>query len=330
MLRAILFAAPILALVAGGSAADDDPSKDKADAAAVVVKINADAHTVTLKLKDADGKEVEKTIALPDAAHLLDDAGQPAALDKFEPGAEVVFTERGGRLHELRRAARRAARTLAGVDEFFQKYDANKDGFLQKEELPAWLRDRFDEIDTNKDGKISKEELVKAAVPLHTRRTPAELMRAYVEMSDCDECCARDLQAVYDFLRTLDRNNDGKIDADELKAARERLVGERVDGLLKELDKNGDGKISKEEARGALRRDFDKLDLNKDGFLDRDELMKAASEAPPDADKAPPKGGEKEPDKAPAKKKPGEGDRPPAGPGPEPAKKPGEGDRPPA
>ena len=41
---------------------------------------------------------------------------------------------------------------------------------------------------------------------------------------------------------------------------------------------NHDGKISREEARGRLKRDFDKIDLNKDGFIDRDELLKAARE----------------------------------------------------
>jgi len=43
------------------------------------------------------------------------------------------------------------------------------------------------------------------------------------------------------------------------------------------LDRQGvghDGKVSKDQARGRLRRNFDEFDLNHDGFVDRDELIK--------------------------------------------------------
>jgi len=87
---------------------------------------------------------------------------------------------------------------------------------------------------------------------------------------------------VYEFLRKLDRNNNGKIDADELRSGREQLVNQRVDSILKALDTNKDGKISREEARGQIKRHFDDLDTNKDGFISRDELVKAAHEKPED------------------------------------------------
>jgi acetyl esterase/lipase len=40
----------------------------------------------------------------------------------------------------------------------FDRFDANKDGKISRDELPERLRDRFDAIDTNKDGSISPEE----------------------------------------------------------------------------------------------------------------------------------------------------------------------------
>ncbi len=42
------------------------------------------------------------------------------------------------------------------------------------------------------------------------------------------------------------------------------------------MDKNGDGKISSEEAQGQLKKNFDRIDTNDDGFVDRKELEKLA------------------------------------------------------
>jgi Ca2+-binding EF-hand superfamily protein len=301
-----------LVLAGGRAAAADEPKKDadKADRPvdAVVVAVNAVDHKVTVKLQDADGKEIEKTFTLEDAARLLDDAGKAVRLDDLKSGDEITVLLKAGKLAELRRRARKEAKALFDVDRFFEDYDVNKDGFLQREELPERLRKNFDDIDVNKDGKISKEELAKGFHLLAPRRRPSDVMRVLIEMSDCDECCAEELQAAYDMLRKMDKNNDGKIDAEELKAAREQVIEDRVDALIKELDADKDGKISKAEARGALRRNFDKLDLNKDGFIDRAELLKAAREreaAPEDKDKVKDESGKTE--KEPAKKKPGEG-----------------------
>ena len=91
-------------------------------------------------------------------------------------------------------------------------------------------------------------------------------------MSGCDDACHGEVQRAYDILRKLDKQKDGKIDADEMKAAREQIVKDRIDYLFKELDKNKDGKINRDEAQGMLRQDFDELDRNKDGFIDREEL----------------------------------------------------------
>lgn len=46
------------------------------------------------------------------------------------------------------------------------------------------------------------------------------------------------------------------------------------DELLKSMDRNNDQKISKPEAQGPLVADFENLDRNKDGFLERSEIPK--------------------------------------------------------
>jgi Ca2+-binding EF-hand superfamily protein len=166
------------------------------------------------------------------------------------------------------------------AEEFLKEHDKNKDGYLTRDELPAEFRHNFDKLDTNKDGKISLEELKKGYAYLHPQRRPSDFVFVLVEMSDCDECCAEELQVVYDFLRHLDKNKDGKIDAEELKAAREGLIKKRVDTIFEHLDTNKDGKISREEARGAIKRHFKELDTNNDGFIDREELRRGATEHP--------------------------------------------------
>jgi Ca2+-binding EF-hand superfamily protein len=191
---------------------------------------------------------------------------------------------------------------LFDVDRFLEKYDKNKDGFIERDELPQRLRHAFDLVDTNKDGKLSREELEKGAVYLQRQRRPADFIEVLVEMSESDEASQQELQYIYDQLRKIDKNHNGKLEPEELTAMCTQLVCDRVDELIADLDTNKDGKISKEEARGRLKENFDKIDLNKDGFIDREELLKAATER-----FAPAPSG-KEPGTSPTPKKPS--DRP--------------------
>jgi Ca2+-binding EF-hand superfamily protein len=163
------------------------------------------------------------------------------------------------------------------MSQFLQEHDMNKDGSLDKSELPGRLRDRFDNLDLNKDGKLTQEELEKGINFLQPNRRPADVLVVLIEMSDCDECCLEELQHFYSTLRKLDRDNDGKLSAEELAAARKAMTEERVNNLIKDLDRDGNGRLSREEARGRVRKDFDKLDANQDGSVDREELLRAAA-----------------------------------------------------
>jgi Ca2+-binding EF-hand superfamily protein len=107
------------------------------------------------------------------------------------------------------------------------------------------------------------------------RRRPSDVVFVLIETSAFDEDAAAELQRLYDVLRKLDKNNDGKIDADELKTLRGQMIDDRVDRIFKELDANGDGKISKDEARGRIKEHFDRLDRDGDGFITREELRQA-------------------------------------------------------
>jgi len=106
----------------------------------------------------------------------------------------------------------------------------------------------------------------------------SDAVKTLIEMTDADESRLEEVQRIYDMLRKLDTNKNGKIDLKELKAERDRIVAERVKGLFERLDTNKDGKISKEEAKGLVKEHFDRIDRNMDGFIDYEELLRAANE----------------------------------------------------
>jgi collagen type III alpha len=124
------------------------------------------------------------------------------------------------------------------------------------------------------------------------RMTPDDFFRRFDK--DGDGLLTPD--EVPPFLRKLfekvDRNGDGKLDRQEvavlLKVVRERFgqgakqptaggpdVEQALQRLL-QMDTDKDGKISRTEARGKLAENFDRFDLNKDGYLDRAELRRVA------------------------------------------------------
>jgi Ca2+-binding EF-hand superfamily protein len=106
----------------------------------------------------------------------------------------------------------------------------------------------------------------------------SDAVKTLIEMTDCEAGCVDEIQRIYDMLRKLDTGKNGKIDPAALKAERDRIVFERVNRVFDRLDVNKDGKISKDEARGLLKEHFNQVDRNGDGFISREELLDAARE----------------------------------------------------
>jgi Ca2+-binding EF-hand superfamily protein len=117
---------------------------------------------------------------------------------------------------------------------------------------------------------------------------------------------AAEIDAAPGLLGKIDKDADGKITSDEVRAAMpqgrgrggpggegrgggrgedESQAPDVVDETVKSLmafDANGDGKLSKDELPGRFQGIFDRGDVNKDGFLTIDEIRKvAAAMAPP-------------------------------------------------
>ena len=99
------------------------------------------------------------------------------------------------------------------------RYDANKDGWVDKAEWKAGQEARFKELDTNKDGVLSREEFM-AAAP-QTAGTPNGAA----------------------LVSQLDKNKDGKVTADEFRAP----ILARFD----KMDTNHDGVLSATERQAA-------------------------------------------------------------------------------
>src|SRR5262249_22102452 len=118
------------------------------------------------------------------------------------------------------------------VDEIFNRLDTNKDGKISREEAKGPLEKNFDAIDRNKDGFLDKAEV----------------------------------------SQVIDRMNQRKLNAvnpgsDTVTAPVRRLAD------FDALDLDADGRLSKDEiAKSPFAKQFDDMDTNKDGKIDRKEF----------------------------------------------------------
>ena len=186
----------------------------------------------------------------------------------------------------------------------FDRLDSNKDGSVTKEEVPEERQRLFTRLvrsaDKNGDGKLTSEEF-NAGLQEDARDRPdapgrprpgapdrpggatlgpASLMR--VLDADGDGAISKsEIDEAPKALKKLDRNGDGQLTREELgprgggqqpPAGRAGQAAGALMERLRNLDKNNDGKWSKDELPERFQEQFDTLDANKDGSLDREEL----------------------------------------------------------
>jgi Ca2+-binding EF-hand superfamily protein len=201
--------------------------------------------------------------------------------------------------------------TVAAVDfeaqakQALEMYDADKNGYLEAKEVPADAQaafGTFEGVDTDEDGKVYPGEIVtylsqqQAALrsQVHAKAVDREDAFFLVLDENGDERLdGREIENAPIRLRLFDKNGDGEIVGDEIPPA--MVVGfsrgslQNVDALFvmpslvarppaKEvprwftlMDTSGDGVISGREFLGEQEQ-FEKLDVNKDGFLDAVEV----------------------------------------------------------
>lgn len=129
----------------------------------------------------------------------------------------------------------------AGPQGILNRLDKNKDKKISRAEASQHLKRGFNRLDKDKDGQLNRQEL---AVMINDLRTRFGIKKPATDQPNP--------QIAQQFRR-----------------------------LLQQADKDKDGKINKAEAkaRQQLSRNFDRIDANKDGFLDRTELTRVIARA---------------------------------------------------
>ncbi|XP_063428905.1 calmodulin-beta-like [Mytilus trossulus] len=133
--------------------------------------------------------------------------------------------------------------TIAEFKEAFGLFDKDKNGQITSAELGTVMRslgqnptnaditEMIQEVDSDGSGTINFDEFKK-------------MMGKKMENSDPVE----DLREAF---KIFDKNNDGKIDPNELKKVMvnigEKLTDEEANEMIKEADVDGDGKVNYEE-----------------------------------------------------------------------------------
>lgn len=161
----------------------------------------------------------------------------------------------------------------------FQRLDDDGDGKLSRDELSMIARARFGQLDRDNDGVLSFDEFRE----LGSQRDPETTFRRL----DADENGRIARDELPEWLRArfenVDTNDDGFVDENEMKLMALRAREARSDPLgrsglmrrLMDLDIDGDGRIHRDELPEAmeyLREQFERFDVNGDGYIDGAEL----------------------------------------------------------
>ena len=143
-----------------------------------------------------------------------------------------VDANKDGRLEKSEFSAYREARHAdmkARGDERWKAADTDGNGSLSRDEAQAsssWMGERFDTLDTDKNGALTREEMHAARKQGHERMREHAVER--FKAADANDDGGIDLAEAQTAMpklaekfSTVDKDNDGKVTADELKSLRQ-------------------------------------------------------------------------------------------------------------
>lgn len=214
---AMMQASPILKAI--------DTNHDGAISAAELAGAPAQLRTLD---KNNDGKLTRDEVAVPTAllqAMLGRPGGPGPGRGEGRPGGEGRGREGGGEPEQIPAPGPTADELFASLIGF----DKNKDGKLQKAEVPARLQGMFERADTDTNNILDNAELKKLSAEQAAAPVAPPMRRGF---SAFDPAAA-----------ALDLSKDGELTADEI---------DKAPASLKPLDKNGDGTITEDEVRPAM------------------------------------------------------------------------------
>jgi Ca2+-binding EF-hand superfamily protein len=213
------------------------------------------------------------------------------AREEFAAGIQDQPAEKGDAEKTRGNAAKERVARGAGVDRpgfdagaLLERLDANNDGKLTEEEIPAERRGQiaavFNRADADSDGVVTTEEIStlrrRSASTDSARMAGGAVVLRALDADGDGALSSGEIENAAAALKKLDKNGDGRLTRDELGppggVAGFGGGGTAVLDRVRDMDKNQDGKISKDELPPRLQERFDALDANKDGSLDREEL----------------------------------------------------------
>lgn len=182
-------------------------------------------------------------------------------------------------------------RNINEVKKAFLSLDTNRDGVLSKNEISSSGKFNGQEVeaifilgDLNQDGEIDLEEFVGLMCPTAAMAI-ARLSRNVKNIAEAQQ-----------LFRVLDKNNDGMISQEEMRACGNRFNAQEIEAIFAVGDVNNDGEIDLNEFVGVLcpsastvvgrlsksyktleeiKQGFRNLDKNNDGKISKSEMAQA-------------------------------------------------------
>lgn len=161
-----------------------------------------------------------------------------------------------------------------GAAERFSQIDTNKDGKISLAELTASRERWLTKVDANKDGVATPAEIDSA---FQAGRATHQKMRFEREDANKDGRLTRaETRLPSAWFETADANKDGALTLAEFTQARQNLHAKKGAGAHAgksgRFDVDADGKVERDELVRAAAEQFAHLDKNKDGSLTNDEF----------------------------------------------------------